>query len=388
MLLQAGRLLSNVGTQSSGIAYPLLVLAVTHSAADAGIVGFVRGVPRFLLAPAGGLMADRHRRRPLMIGADLVRFAAMGTLAALLVLGTPAYWAIASVALVEGAAGAFFVPAQAGALRAVVPARQLPAASSAESGRQAVVQLVGPPLGGALFGLARALPFLVDAVSYLLSTASLAAMRTPFEQPRQPDRQRPSRQLREGLAFLWGQPFLRATTLLFGLANFIVPGLLLALVVVGRRQGLSAGAISALVAAFGVAVLVGSFLSPVVRRLLPPWAVVTAEFWGWTGCALFLVWPSVFGLLVGMVPAALVIASTDGVVHGYRIAMTPDHLLGRSESVRAFIAGAFAPFGPLIAGFLLETSFRATMAVFAASALVLAVSATTSRAIRGVEPLV
>ena len=388
MLLQAGRLLSNVGSQSSGIAFPLLVLAVTRSPAAAGIVGFVRAVPRVLFAPAGGLMADPLRRRRLMIATDLVRLVVMGLLAAMIWVGSAPFWVIASVAFVEGAASALFAPAQAGALRAVVPAPQLPAASSAESGRQAVVQVVGPPLGGALFGVFRALPFLVDAISYLLSTGSLAAMRTPFEQPRQRDRQPWRNQLHEGIAFLWQQPFLRTTTLLFGLANFIVPGLLLALVVVGRRQGLSPGAVSLLVAAFGVAVLVGSVLSPLVRRRLPPWAVVTAEFWGWTGAALFLVWPSAYGLLVGMLPAALVIASTDGVVHGYRIAMTPDRLLGRSESVRTFIAGAMAPFGPLVAGFLLEVSFRVTMAVFAAAALILALAATSSSAIRGVERVV
>src|SRR6266480_8080367 len=87
------------------------------------------------------------------------------------------YWAIVLVAFIEGVGAAFFSVAYTGALRAVVPTRQLPSAAGAQTGRQAAVQLAGPPLGGALFGLARALPFLADAVSYTFSTLSLLAMR-------------------------------------------------------------------------------------------------------------------------------------------------------------------------------------------------------------------
>jgi hypothetical protein len=73
-------------------------------------------------------------------------------------------------------------------LRSAVSPRQLPAAAGAQTGRQAAVGLAGPPLGGALFGLARALPFMVDAASYAFSIISLLAMRTPFQQHREPDR--------------------------------------------------------------------------------------------------------------------------------------------------------------------------------------------------------
>jgi len=114
---------------------------------------------------------------------------------------------------------------------------QLPAAAGAQTGRQAAVWLAGPPLGGALFGLARALPFLVDAVSYTFSVISLLAMRTPFQQQREPDRSSLRWRLAEGFRFLWGHRFMRTCALLFGLANFIGPGVLLAVVVIGKRQG-------------------------------------------------------------------------------------------------------------------------------------------------------
>jgi hypothetical protein len=388
LLLQAGQLLSSAGTESPSIAYPLLVLSVTGSAARAGVVSFARTLPWALLALPAGVLADRGNRRRLMVAADGVRMLAIGCLAAAILAHQAAFWAIPLVAFVEGSGTVLFLAAHAGAMRAVVPGRQLPAAVGAQTGRQAAVGLVGPPLGGALFGLAPALPFVVDAVSYACSTVSLLAMRTPFQQARATDRSSLRARVAEGFRFLWGHPFLRTCALLFGLANFIGPGILLAVVVVGRRQGLSGGEVGVLVAAFGGCLLLGAVASPLVRRRLPVRAVLLLELWTWPGCALFLVWPSVYVLTAAILPTALAIPSTNSVVHGYRIAMTPDRLLGRVESVRSTISLLMAPLGGLVAGFLLDaTSARAAVAVFATFGLALAVWGTASRSIRAAPSL-
>jgi hypothetical protein len=383
MLLQTGQLLSSAGTQSTTIAYPLLVLALTGSAARAGAVAFVRTLPVALLALPSGLAADRWNRKWLMIGADGVRILAIGSLAVVILVDRIAFWAIVLAAFVEGAGAALFSSAQAGALRAVVPVRQLPDAAAAQTGREASVQVAGPPLGGALFGLAHALPFIVDAASYAFSSLSLLAMRTPFQEKRDVDLSTLRSRLAEGFRFLWRRPFLRTCALLFGLANFLGPGLLLALVVIGTRQGLSGGEVGALVAVFGGCLVLGSVLSPLVRRVLPVRAVLLLELWTWLGCAAFLIWPDVYVLTAGLLPTALAIPSTDSVVHGYRIAMTPDRLLGRAESVRRTISLLIAPLGPLAAGALLGAiSARATIAVFAGFGLVLALWGTLSSSIR------
>jgi hypothetical protein len=383
LLLQVGQLLSDAGTQSTSIAYPLLVLAVTGSAAKTGVVAFARALPLALLALPAGLAADRWNRKRLMITADGVRVLALGGLAVTILAHRVAFWAIPLVAFVEGSGAALFAAAHPGALRAAVPARQLPAAAGAQTGRQAAVRLAGPPLGGALFELARALPFGVDAASYACSTVSLLAMRAPFQQQREPDRSPLRSRLGEGIRFLWGHRFLRTCALLFGLANFLGPGLLLVVVVVGERQGLSGGTLGALVAAFGACLLLGSLVSPLLRRLLPVRAVLLLELWTWPGCALFLVWPNVYVLTASILPTALAIPSTDSVVHGYRIAMTPDRLLGRAESVRSTISLLIAPLGPLAAGVLLgAASAQATIALFAGFGLVLAIWGTMSPSIR------
>jgi hypothetical protein len=113
-------------------------------------------------------------------------------------------------------------------------------------------------------------------------------------------------------------------------------------------------------------------------------AIVLLELWLGLGSAAFLVRPDVRVLAVAILPQAISLPVTDSVVVGRRIAITPDRLLGRVESVRRTIALLVAPLGPLVAGVLLgAVSARATVAVFAAVSLALALWGTRSAAIRG-----
>jgi MFS family permease len=228
----------------------------------------------------------------------------------------------------------------------------------------------------------------VHAVTYAFSTFALLLMRTPFQEERARDRSPLRSRLAEGFHFLWDHPFLRTCAFLFGLANFIGPGVLLAIVVIGKEDSLSGGEVGLLLSAFGACLLLGAFLSPLVRRLLPVRGVLVLELWTWVGCGLFLVWPNVYVLTASILPTALAIPSTDSVVRGYQLAMTPDRLIGRVESVQHTIALMIAPLGPLTAGFLLDAvSERATIAVFTAFGLLLAVWGTLSPSIRAARSL-
>jgi MFS family permease len=223
VLLQTGQLLSSIGTESTTIAYPLLVLELTHSPAKVGIVTFARVAPYALFGVLSGVAAGRWNRRRVMIAADGIRVVAVGSLAAAILTHHLRLWQIVLVAFVEGTASVFFFAAQSGALRAVVPAHQLPDAVSTDVARQSVVDVGGAPLGAVLFGIGRAVPFVFDAVSYTFSTLSVLAMRTPFQEEREPDRSSVRAQIAEGFRFLWSHPFLRTCALLLGLANFIFP---------------------------------------------------------------------------------------------------------------------------------------------------------------------
>ena len=383
MLLQAGQLLSSAGTQSTSIAYALLTLALTGSPAKAGLVGFMRLAPFAALALPAGVAADRFDRRRIMVAADAVRGIALGLLAAALVAGRASFGAILAVAFVEGAGTAFFFPASAGALRSVVPTRQLPSAAGAGQARQATVRLAGPPLGGALFGVGRAVPFVFDALSYGGSLVSVLLMRTPFQEAREAPAERLRAQLGAGLRFVWEQRFLRTVALLLAVTNIIGPGILLTLVVVGRDQGLSGGEIGLLIAALGAAMLVGSLASPIVRRRLAPRRILLLKLWTWVLSAAFVLRPDVYVLAAAILPSGFAIPNTDAAIIGYRLAITPDRLVGRVDSVQTTIAIAAAPVGTLGAGVLLGAAgARATIAALAGLALLLAIAGTFSPAIR------
>jgi hypothetical protein len=352
VLLESGRLLSTAGTASTGIAYPLLVLALTSSPAKAGLVGFARLAPYALLALPAGVAADRWNRKSLMIGADVVRALLLGVLALAVQLDHAGWALIAAIAFAEGAG-------------AVVPRRELPAAVGAQRARSAAVDLAGPPLGGALFAVGRAVPFAADSASYAFSIASLAAIRTPFQDQQKRGAARLRSEVAEGFRFLWRHPFIRATTFLYALGNVTIPALLLVVVVVGRRDGFSSSAIGGLVSLFGAALLAGALLSPLLRGRLSVRGIILLELWTALGSGLFLVRPSVWVLIAGMCPQAIVIPATDSVVVGYRVAVIPDRLLGRVESVRSNLARLLDPLGPLAAGLLLGiTSPRVTVAFF------------------------
>jgi MFS family permease len=208
-------------------------------------------------------------------------------------------------------------------------------------------------------------------------------MRTPFQEQREPDLSSVRARIAEGLRFLWNRPFLRACAVIYGLGNPLMPAVLLVLVVVGRSQGLSGGEIGLLMAVLGAAALTGSLVSPLLRRALPIRAIMLLELWAWLGCWIFVAWPSVYALLAVMIPFGIAAPVTDSVVEGYRVAMTPDRLLGRVEAARSTISLLLLPLGPLVAGLLLDAfSARATIAVVAACGLGLALWGTLSRPLR------
>src|SRR5881227_3104931 len=184
----------------SAIAYPLLALALTGSAAKAGYVGAIQFAPVVLLGPAAGVAADRFDRRKLMIASDVAGATALAVLAASVLSHHATFWLLLLVGFVDTSAAVVFRAGSSGAFKAVVPQPQLADASSLAMARMSAVRLAAPPAGGALFGLSRGLPFLADAISYAFSTASLLLMRTRFQEERERDPAPLRRQLADGIS--------------------------------------------------------------------------------------------------------------------------------------------------------------------------------------------
>jgi len=385
LLLQAGQLLSSFGSGMSAIAYPLLALALTGSAAKAGYVGAVEFAPVVLLSAAAGVAVDRFDRRRLMILSDAAGAIALGGLAAAVLSHHATFWLILVVAFVDTTASVVFRAGSSGAFRAVVPQAQLADAASVAMGRMSTVRLAAPPVGGALFGLSRGLPFLADAISYAFSTASLLLMRTRFQEEREPGA-RP--RFREGLAYFWRMPFLRTTTGLIAASNLAASGAPIAVIVLAHRHGFSSAAIGGFVALQGVALLAGSTASPLLRRVFPMRAILLSEFWMALVFGAFLAYPSVYVLAAAAALHAFWFPNTDSALWAYQYTLIPDRLLGRTMAAATTLRAASAPVGPLLAGLLLShTSPRLTILFLAGPVVVAAVLGTLSASIRDLPSL-
>jgi MFS family permease len=383
VLLQTGQALSTLGSTATQIAYPLLVLATTHSPAKAGVVGFANIVPYALFGLFAGVAADRWNRKLVMIVMDVVRILAMASIAIAYAAHALTFGQIIVVAFVDGSAFVFFNIAEVGALRSVVPPQQLPAAAAAEQARFASVTLAGPPLGGVLFGISRALPFVADAVSYIFSVVSLLWMRTPFQEARERDTAPMRMQIREGIAWLWNHAYLRTSALIFAVDNFVFQAIFLTFIVVARRHGLSSSAIGALIAAFGTGGLLGSLVAPRAAKWFSIRTIMLLNQWLNGLFVLYLLLPSPYVLVACVMPIAFVGPWLNAVVIGYRTAITPDHLVGRVSSVARNIALLAQPLGPLAAGLLLAAfDARVTVLVLGLVCAALAIWSTLSPSIR------
>ncbi|MGI9596550.1 MAG: MFS transporter, partial [Acidimicrobiales bacterium] len=238
VLFWSSQTLSTTGTRASSIAYPLLVLAMTGSAAKAGTVGFAQTLPFLLWFLPAGAFVDRLDRKRIMIIAELVRFGAMGSVAVALVLDGFNLTHILIVAFIEGSALVFFEVAEAAALPHIVPAEQLPTALAQNQARQQAAELWGQPLGGFLFSIGRSVPFAFDALTYLVSFAALAVIKPAFQHRRPTASKSMMSDIGDGVTWLWNQPFLRSLTGLVAVSNFVISALVLTVIV--KAQGLGA----------------------------------------------------------------------------------------------------------------------------------------------------
>src|SRR5919201_2146616 len=103
MLLWCGQVVSTVGTRVTNIAFPLLVLAETHSPAKAGIVGFTQTLPYMLFYLPAGALVDRWNRKRIMLAADAGRALALASVAVVLAFGSLSFAQIIAAAFIEGA---------------------------------------------------------------------------------------------------------------------------------------------------------------------------------------------------------------------------------------------------------------------------------------------
>ncbi|BCY12237.1 hypothetical protein L3i22_073250 [Actinoplanes sp. L3-i22] len=249
--------------------------------------------------------------------------------------------------------------------------------------------LAGPPLGGLLFAAGRALPFLVDTITYLVSAAALLWVRRDLSSDN-PPKEPLWRSAADGLRWVWRFPLIRAGILLVAASNLVFQALVLVLVVLAGQRGASPAAIGVMLSVYSSGGLLGAIAAGRLHKHLQPRTVIIGVNWVWAALLpLFAVAGAPWQL--GLIGAATAFVGPlwNVVIGTYAVTLVPNELLGRVNSAGMALSWGVLPLGSLAAGFLLD-GVGPIGAVWALSGFMLltAVLGTLSRAVRGAPPLV
>jgi MFS family permease len=387
--LWLGQACSELGSNAGQLALPLLVLALTGSPIYAGLVGTTNLAAQAILTLPAGALVDRWNRRVVMMACEATRLVAAGLLVAALLTGWASLPLILVLTALEGAASVFFGPAQSAALRHIVPAVQLPVASARNEARSYAASLLGPPLGGALFALARFAPFLTQAVSFVASLVAVALIRRPLQDTREQPVATLGRSVVSGLVFVVKEPFLRALLCIAPPSNAAFTGLIFVLVVVLRERGISPTSIGVVQSLVLVGGLAGALLAPWLQPRVRPQRLIVIALWIATGLVTAAaLTPGNYLTAALFAVAVLPAPAINAGLFAYQIAITPDAMQGRVDGTISLFAMGLAPLAPLLGGLLVERAggqwaFLAFACVLAVAALI----ASLSRGIRRMRPL-
>jgi MFS family permease len=385
-VLWAGETINELGSAVSLFAYPLLTYALTHSAYLTSVVEAL-----FLLGMAGatlpgGVLADRVDRRRIMRTASGLSTLLYAALAALTLTGHLIVAELAVGALLTGIAAGVYGPAQTSAIRSVVSTDELSTALAQDQARQHVGSLLGGPLGGALYAVSRGLPFLTDAVSYLISTITVSRIRTTLAAPERTERTRIRRDLAEGFAFAWRWRFFRVLISWSSLTNMVGNAVFFVALLRMIQDHQPPAAIGAVSTAAGVGGLIGAAIAPRLIEALPTGVLTLVVAWMCVLPVAPLIWwsspwavgSSVFFLL-------LINPSGNAGISAYRMAMTTDHLQARASAASRFVSMALMPLSPVVGAALLHHYGGSTaVLVLVVASAALAIYLSASRSIRSV----
>lgn len=389
ILLIGGQGVSSLGSQVSLIAFPLLMLALTHSPAQAGLMSAVRGLPFVLFSLPAGALVDRWNRKRVMILCDLGRALALGSIPVAFVFGGLTFVQLYLVALIEGTLFTFFTVAEIASIPHVVAKEQITAATGQDRVVYSLANLLGPALSPILYGLGQVIPFLTDAVSYFVSVLSLLLIKTKFHGERNSAPRSLWQEIQEGLVWLWHNKPLRFIAILtFGL-NTPCTGYVLIIIVLAQQMHAPNTLLGLIFAGGGVGSIIGAMLvNPLQKRFGFSRVFITAV-WVWCLSWLFFAVAPDPLLLGAITTLSFIVVPVYSVMqYSYRLTMTPDHLLGRVNSVYRLLAFGAQPLGIALTGVLLQAIGPAptVLALFIPQGI-LAVAATLNKELRHVRSI-
>lgn len=346
------------------LALPFVIFGLTRSTATAGVVQSVGQAAYLCVMLLGGALVDRINRRTGMVVRGITGMVLWIGLGLLLYAHALSLWLLVAIFVAAQLCDGLFGMADNAALRSIVrDDEQFVQVTGINQGREAAVRVGGGPIGGLLYAVGAAIPFLVSGALLGLLIASARAIRADLRPPAAPKTSEPRRgivrsvgqSVAQGVTFLWGHHILRtlAIAALFINAAFsvVISTALLGLL----GDGYSALQLSDLEAVYGAVMLVTALVAAkVVGRLPTGRLLMGAQVFivcvavgaaGWHSYAMLFVWLSLYGLVTPLFATSL---------SGYTFARTPDRLQGRVHSAAALLELSATMVIPALAGWMVH----------------------------------
>lgn len=387
-MFQGGDIVSNIGNSVQYLALSLLVLSLTGSPAQAGIVLGLSAIASIAFGLFAGALADRWDRKKIMIWCDVGQLVLVGTIPAALWLGKLAMPQIYVVAATTSVLSTFFDAAGMSALPNVTGPAQLIDGLRQGQVASEIIRICGGVIGGSLFAIARAIPFASNAVSFAVSAVTLRLIRKDFQESPDAEAAESARDLwhdiTAGLRWLWNHKLVRLVTLVNSADSLRYGAGYLVIVLLAERLHTPAAGIGAIFAAAGVGALLGNVVAGWAQKRFTFGTVTLSMLWVEAVVfPLYAIAPS--AVIIGLIAAIEEFVSPiyELMLGNYRTLATPDSLRGRvGSSVQIATYGAQSV-GAMASGFLIEwLGPRLSAVVLGAWLICLAITVSLSKQVR------
>ncbi|TKJ35069.1 MFS transporter [Blastococcus sp. CCUG 61487] len=358
--LWAAESVSQVGTQITLLALPVLAVGVLHATPlEMGVLVALETAAFLVIGLPAGAWVDRWRRKRVLMVNDLVRAAALASLPIAHLLDLLALPQLFVVAAVTGTATVFFDVAYQSYLPTLVARDQIVDGNGKLEASRAVAQVAGPGITGVLLRfLGPPLLIAANAVTFLLSAFFITRIRHVDEVPDPSTRRGLRAEIAEGLSFVLRHPLLRRIVACTGTANLFtsMSGALLVLFAL-RTLGIDESALGLVLSAGAAGGLVGAvtaarFAALVGEgRAIPLTALLMLPFAALTPLAA-AVEPAEPLLVLGMFGFSWAVVAYNVVQVSFRQRLCPPALLGRMNASVRFLVFGTMPLGGLLGGVL------------------------------------
>ncbi|HET7480926.1 MAG TPA: MFS transporter [Rubrobacteraceae bacterium] len=369
--------ISNLGDGITLVAGPLLAASLTRDPVLVAGLTFAQQLPWLLFSLLSGALVDRLDRRLLMASVDAFRTGVIGILGLAVLTGWASLPLMYGVFFLLGTAETLFANASLSIMPSMVQKEQLEKANGQMFAAELVTnQFAGGPVGGALFAVAAAFPFLIDAGTFAASSALILALRGRFRVVRPDGVQKAGIlvEIAEGIGWLARHRLLLALAVMLGAGNLTFSATFSVMVLFAQDTlGLGSFGYGVLMTAGGVGGFFGSLLAGRVGG------------WIGTGRALFLVMliqgPMFAGIALSGNPVVVALIWAVGgfaafawnvLTFALRQTLIPDRLLGRVTSVYRLAGVGSGAFGALIGGLLAKHFGLSAPFWFSAAVMILA----------------